>query len=405
MTTIRDQLLRPIQEGTLRSQGWLLLRKNALYGLSATRILVGVAMLGVLLTNFGSRHVLWGVGSFWAEPYRETNAFGGLVDLFGVESPALFTLMYLALIGVAVAVIIGWRTRLTTLLLALGMAALVERASPMGDQGDNIARIGLLLMVLMSTAEHWSLDARRRRLGEQRAARGELSVGMRLWHSMPVLPAWWTNLLHNGALIALACQIFILYTASALYKVQGSTWQAGTALYYPLSLHEYGVFPWLNSLVTGNPVLLTTLTYFSVYVQLFFAVGLLHPVTRRLALIGIVLLHGGIAVMMGLPWFSLAMLAFDAIFVSDRTYRFLERLAAAAGAPLRARLPGPLKRLLPPPQGQSDQTSPGYEAAAQQGELKKQKKVQQPKGHKSKDQDQKGKVPKDEAVDAGSHRR
>ncbi|OSM42839.1 hypothetical protein BCY76_011925 [Nesterenkonia sp. PF2B19] len=152
-------MIQPLNDWNIRGQGWLLLQQNALYGLSATRILVGVAMLGLLLTNFTSRHILWGTGSFWAEPYREVNAFGELVDVFGVESPALFTLMYMALMGLAVAVIIGWRTRATTLLLAIGMAALVERASPMGDQGDNIARIGLLLMVLMNTSAHWSLDA------------------------------------------------------------------------------------------------------------------------------------------------------------------------------------------------------------------------------------------------------
>lgn len=346
MNLIHDHLIRPLRDWNLRGQGWLLLQKNALYGLSATRILVGVAMLGLLLTNFTSRHVLWGIGSFWAEPYREVNAFGGLVDLFGVDSPAVFTLLYLALMGIAVAVIIGWRTRWTTLLLAIGMAALVERASPMGDQGDNIARIGLLLMVLMNTSAHWSLDARRRRRGRELAADGQLGPFAHLWHSLPVLPTWWTNLIHNVALIGLACQIFILYTASALYKVQGSTWQAGTALHYPLSLHEYAVFPWLNSLVTGNPVLLTALTYFSVYVQLFFAVGLLHPVSRRLALIGVVGLHGGIAVMMGLPWFSLAMLAFDAIFVSGRTWQGVERVAARALAPMMTRIPEELRSRL-----------------------------------------------------------
>lgn len=346
MSLVRDHVIQPLNDWNIRGQGWLLLQQNALYGLSATRILVGVAMLGLLLTNFTSRHILWGTGSFWAEPYREVNAFGELVDVFGVESPALFTLMYMALMGLAVAVIIGWRTRATTLVLAIGMAALVERASPMGDQGDNIARIGLLLMVLMNTSAHWSLDARRRRRGEQRAAAGQLGPFAHLWHSLPVFPGWWTSLIHNVALIGLACQIFILYTASALYKIQGSTWQAGTALYYPLSLHEYGVFPWLNSLVTGNPVLLTALTYFSVYVQLFFAVGLLHPVSRRLALIGVVLLHGGIAVMMGLPWFSLAMLAFDAIFVSGRTWQGIERVTARTWQRARRRIPEPVQKIL-----------------------------------------------------------
>ncbi|MGQ7787393.1 hypothetical protein [Nesterenkonia sp. K-15-9-6] len=365
MSLVRDHVIQPLNDWNIRGQGWLLLQQNALYGLSATRILVGVAMLGLLLTNFTSRHILWGTGSFWAEPYREVNAFGELVDVFGVESPALFTLMYMALMGLAVAVIIGWRTRATTLLLAIGMAALVERASPMGDQGDNIARIGLLLMVLMNTSAHWSLDARRRRRGEQRAAAGQLGPFAHLWHSLPVFPGWWTSLIHNVSLIGLACQIFILYTASALYKIQGSTWQAGTALYYPLSLHEYGVFPWLNSLVTGNPVLLTALTYFSVYVQLFFAVGLLHPVSRRLALVGVVLLHGGIAVMMGLPWFSLAMLAFDAIFVSSRTWRGIERTTVAVLRSVLRRLPEPLRGKLG---GGRDSGAPRIESHSAHGD-------------------------------------
>nr|WP_269150034.1 HTTM domain-containing protein [Nesterenkonia alkaliphila] len=288
--------------------------------------MVGIAVLGLLVSNFRARHVLWGPGSGWAEPFRESSEFGALLSIFDGESPALFTLKYLLLMAIAAAVIIGWRTRLNTALLALGMAALVERADTLGDQGDNIARIGLTFMVFMTTNAHWSLDARRRRLGEQRQ---ELKGWHRIWFGLPVLPGWFTTLLHNAALIALSCQIFILYTASALFKVQGDLWQAGTALYYPLVLHEYAVYPWLNALIYENPYVLTLITYFSVYVQLFFAVGLLHPVTRRLAILGVIMLHGGIAVLMGLPWFSLAMLAFDAIFVTNRTWRRLEELRAA----------------------------------------------------------------------------
>lgn len=132
MNTRIHEVMRPLGDGSIRAQGWLLLRKNALFGLSATRILIGIAMLGLLLTNFTSRHVLWGQGSFWAEPYREINAFGGFIEVFDVGSPLLFTLIYLTLIAIATAVILGWRTRIMALLLALGMVALVERASPWG---------------------------------------------------------------------------------------------------------------------------------------------------------------------------------------------------------------------------------------------------------------------------------
>jgi hypothetical protein len=125
--------------------------------------------------------------------------------------------------------------------------------------------------------------------------------------------------------MALALQVFVLYLASALYKANGELWQLGTALHYPLALHEYGVFPWLNELLTGNGVILTAATYFAVFVQLFFAPALLHPLTRKVAVLAVVAMHVGIAVLMGLPWFSLSMIAFDGIFVSSVTY---QRLAA-----------------------------------------------------------------------------
>lgn len=199
--------------------------------------------------------MLWGPASFWAEPHRETSEFGALLGIFSTQSPALFTVLYLPLMAVTVAVILGWRTRPMILLLVLGMAGLVERADTLGDQGDNIARIGLTLMLLMNVTAHWSLDARRRRRAQ---SRGELSLWQKLWHGLPVLPRWITD-------------------------------------------------------------------------------PLLHPVTRRLALLGIIVFHGGIAVLMGLPWFSLAMLAFDAIFVSSLTWRRLQLLVRRSRAHRRRR--------------------------------------------------------------------
>lgn len=315
------------------AQVWLFLQKNAPYGLAATRILVGVAVLGLLLSNFNSRHVLWGAASGWAAPFREASDLSDIISLYS-STPSIFTLQYVVLMLLSVALILGWRTRLVTALLALGLPALVERTDLVGDQSDNITRIGLTLMVFMATNAHWSLDAHRARAT---AMHGTGNIWQRVWRGHRVFPSWLTNLLHNAALLALAGQIFILYTASALYKVQGDLWQEGTAVYYPLSLPEYSVVPWLNDLIVGNGTVLTVVTYFAVYIQLFFAVGLLHPITRRAALIGVLLMHAGIAIAMALPWFSIAMLAFDAIFVSQRSWKSIELRVQHTYTSLRSR--------------------------------------------------------------------
>lgn len=325
---------RATGDAVTRVENWFVARKHALYVLSGSRILVGTAVLGILVTNFGMRHIQWGPASGWIDAYRTDTGSGPLHALFGTSSTVVFTLAYLVVMALAVAVVLGWRTRLTTALLVLGIVSVVERNALIGDQGDNIARIGLLLMVFMNTAEHWSLDARRRR----RHAGLRLSPVRRILRGLPVAPRWLTNPLHNAALMALALQLFILYTASALYKVQGERWQDGTALYYPLSLHEYSVFPLLNRLLTHNDVMVVAATYFAVFVQLFFAVGLLHHVTRRVALVGVILMHVGIAVLMGLPWFSLSMIAFDSIFVSSATFAAVSAALGTLGRRTRARL-------------------------------------------------------------------
>lgn len=60
-----------------------------------------------------------------------------------------------------------------------------------------------------------------------------------------------------------------------------------------------------------------------------------------MALIGILGFHIGIAVLMGLPWFSLTMVAIDAIFIRDRTWSAMHRrvrfVYAQAKKPMRAR--------------------------------------------------------------------
>jgi pilus assembly protein TadC len=66
-------------------------------------------------------------------------------------------------------------------------------------------------------------------------------------------------------------------------------------------------------------------TYLAVFLQLAFPFALLHPVARRIAIFFAIMFHLSIAVLMALPWFSLSMIAFDAIFVSTSTFIVFDR--------------------------------------------------------------------------------
>jgi hypothetical protein len=291
---------------------WLLEDKRALHGAAAARILSGCAVLGLLVSNIRHRDILFGPGSVWAEPIQGGAGDGSHywpTELVAQLGGTAFLFYYLAVIVLAGLWTLGWQTRLVGVLMLVGEVSLIERAPLVGDQGDNILRVGLVLLLLMQTDEYWSLAARRR---TRRGARH------------PLLPLWLTNGVHNTALAMLAFQVVVVYFSAGMAKARGDLWQHGTALYYPLQLQEFRPFPFLNDLFTHVGLVVGVATYVVLIAELGFGFALLHPVSRRVAIAGVIVLHASIAVLMALPWFSLSMIAFVAIFVSTTTYVALD---------------------------------------------------------------------------------
>lgn len=299
---------------------WLFAGKKATYGLAVMRICLGIAIMGSLAASFLDRHYVWGPGARWMEPWLATDQFGfPFTSVFGEgDSTVVFTAKYVALFVVAVAFTLGWRTRVVTPVLLILLTGLMRLDQVATDAGDNIARIMLLYLCFADTALRWSLDARRR---ARAAAAPPQERRARSWSP----PPWLGTLFHNIALMAVAAQIFVIYVTSGLSKVQGEMWQEGVGLYYPLRIGQYAPFPGLNEFVYSNGLFVTVGSYVTVFVQVFFPLLLMHRGTRVVALLAIFVMHVSIAVTMALPWFSLAMLAGDAIFVRDTTYRALAR--------------------------------------------------------------------------------
>ncbi|KAB1650450.1 HTTM domain-containing protein [Pseudoclavibacter endophyticus] len=324
---------------------WLVDAKHARYGFAVTRILVGATGLGLLAANFTTRLYTFGSGSAWnGEAAAPRSEFPNIwiFSLFNriALNDVLFTICYVLLAVLAVLVLVGWRKRFVLPVYFVGWVSFIEMNDLVGDQGDNMYRITLLTLLFTDCASRWSLDARRRR--RQRGERRSPNFLRELWNGDALVPAWLTNPVHNLALVTLTAQVSFIYVSGALYKAAGTTWQNGTAIYAPLQTQRFGPWPELNELVVAWPPVLAALAWGSILLQLSFPFMLLRRPTRIIALVGICGFHVGIAVLMGLPWFSLAMIAVDAVFVRDSTWRgFGERLkrawqegrARAAGAP------------------------------------------------------------------------
>lgn len=313
-------------------EGWFFDAKRAQYGIAVARILFGAAALGLLLTNFNTRFYTYGSGAAWTGQLNSpvsSFADSGFFDFFFniAKSDAAVTAFFIGMMALAVLLILGIRARLVLPVFLWLWIGFIESSFFGGDQGDNAMRIAMFLMLFTDHSAKLSFDARRRERNKN--YRG--TVPAKLWHGTRLLPESLTNLWHNLAIVALSCQVFMIYVSGALFKSNGDPWKDGTAVYGPLMTMRFGPWPELSELFTTMGWTVALASIGSILLQVCFPGALLFRWTRIPVLFGMVSFHVGIAILMGLPWFSLAMVAIDAIFIRDVTWMRLGNWFNRAG--------------------------------------------------------------------------
>ena len=284
-----------------RIVGWFVTDRHADHGLAVMRIASGSFLLGWLLVNLPIASRIWGPGSAYWQPYRGNLGYKFPFDLLQQAGSGFFWLWYVVTIALVVAFVLGWRTRIVTPLLFIAYTTLNGQNTPISDGGNYFIRIMLIYLILVDVSRRWSLDSRRR--AKKRSP--ETQTG---------------SVLHNIGLCLVVAQICIVYLEAGLYKVQGTLWQNGTAVYYPLQSEAYGVFPPLADLMTHWTFPVVIASYITVLAQIAFPFLLFNKITRRIALIVLLGMHVSIAIAMGLPFFSGIMASADAVLVSGATW-------------------------------------------------------------------------------------
>lgn len=298
--------------GTIRSAwSWLTQTRHASYGLAVTRILVGITGFGLLLTNFRTRLYSFGSGAAWNGEMAGAVSDFPKIWVFSAFHSVMannvgYSLLYVLLALLALLVAFGWRFHAVLPVYFVLWVGFIEANDMLGDQGDNMYRIILLLLFFTDASGRWSLDEKRREkhgMRMERVTSSELLI-----------------LIHNCALIALAAQVILVYTSGALFKAGGTPWAEGWAIYHPLATARFGTWPLLSEVLTAWGPLVAFGTLGSVFVQAAFPFLLLNRRTRVFGLVAILGFHLAIALLMGLPWFSLTMIAVDSIFIRDQTW-------------------------------------------------------------------------------------
>lgn len=314
--------------------GFVTTRRVSPHGTAALRIGYGLVYFVYLLHEFPERERLWGPDAAWSPAMDHTFAasagWPGWVrawyTLFATSNGARFETTYIASLLVCVIFVAGFRTRLTSVLFMLVVTGFQGRDVFITDGGDNVLVIMAIYLVFIDSGRHWSLDARRARLRAARETRrvppreGSLAEWLELRRRA-------VTLLHNAAVLAVAFQMCLIYGAAGLYKVQGSMWQQGTALYYTLHLTWFRPWPGLSDWFASHGVVIAIVAYVTVFVQIGFAFALFNRALKYAFLVVLLGMHLAIAVLLGLPLFSAAMVIGDSVFLPERFWLTAARLA------------------------------------------------------------------------------
>ncbi|MFJ9550509.1 HTTM domain-containing protein [Streptomyces erythrochromogenes] len=323
---------------------WALLtdRPVSLYAASVLRIGYGLLYLVFLLREFPHRDEIWGPGSPWtpalAQQLFDQTGWNSILILS--DSRAYFELCYVMAVVTSALFMLGWRTRAVSLLFAVVVASFHARSIFMTDGGDNLILLMALYLVLTACGRRWSLDARRNRLKAARAGSAPEPARSLFARQLRYARTTLTTVVHNCGILVIAAQVCFLYGSAGLYKIQGPTWGGGTALHYALNLELFQPWPALSHFVDQYPMVVAIAGYVTVLLQVAFPFVLFgrlkYPVLT--VLLG---MHIGIAVLLGLPLFSGAMIVADAAFLPDRFYAFLPRLWRRAARRAGVRQPEP----------------------------------------------------------------
>lgn len=118
----------------------------------------------------------------------------------------------------------------------------------------------------------------------------------------------------NLAIRLIQLHMCIIYLFGGIGKMRGLAWWLGDAFWF--SIANYGYQSWDLTWLAASPMLIALITHVTVFWETFYCVLVWPRITRPLMLGLAVVVHGGIALALGMPTFGTAMLIGNLAFVS-----------------------------------------------------------------------------------------
>ncbi len=228
------------------------------------------------------------------------------IDVLGPITDSRISLaIYLLVIVAGVLTTLGLWTRISTILLAVGIVSIHHRNGLILHGGDTVVRICCLYLALAPCGAACSIDRIRR------VAQGKEGAG-------PVERCLWVQRV-------MCYEVALVYFTTFWLKYWGSHWRDGTATFYTAHLPEFYRFA-VPSFFREPPMTKIT-TYFTLFVE--FSMGTIvffRPMRRWILFLGISL-HAYIDWSMNIPLFGFLMVScYINFYDGEEISGFFERL-------------------------------------------------------------------------------
>jgi uncharacterized membrane protein YphA (DoxX/SURF4 family) len=279
-------------------------KKTDATALCIFRILFGFFLFLNGISLVQDFHEWFGLGDKALIPLQDSMNFYSnfRVNIYRWLSPTEFSAWFVlgAYIVTSVFVMIGFKTRLSTIVCFILMVSMQNRNYSILNSGDTLMRCMLFLMIFAPTHVKYSVDAYFRK---QRGIAYSPEISLVTIRLMQL-------------------QFSLVYFATTLFKLKGYDWVDGTAVYYTSRLVNFQriVLP----IVFDFPSLVKFATWSALFIE--FAMGTLVWVKelRIWVLLAGLLLHLGIEVSMSIGFFEWVMIAAYILFLEPKEVEWLK---------------------------------------------------------------------------------
>jgi hypothetical protein len=240
---------------------------------------------------------------------------------FGGGSGMYQAMLFAVAAGLAVALLIGFETRLASIGSWLMLVSLHNRVPPILDGGDNLLRMLLFWSMFLPLDRAWSLEH------WLRSRRGSCE------RTPDLTPVF------SVASAALLLQVALMYLFSAIYKTNGD-WLHGRAIAGALA-HDFYAKP-IGAYLLGFPRFLSAMTIGIFGIEWIAPLLLFWPKhtanIRRILLVILAAMHLSIGVFLTVGLFSLVSLAGLSLFIPSEVWdrSWLARFSPQAGVDVPA---------------------------------------------------------------------